>query len=597
MKAFNKSILALAAMVAAVITGCNSESDVENYYPGPQSPGAFFPATLPATVNVSEMDGVFVVDIMRTENTADKTYAVTATDASGLFTVPSSVTFSGNATTAALAITYDPASLTYNKQYPITLKVTDGSLYGASEYSFKAVMAEPWSDWKFVNSGLFIYNGFWTGADDEVECYNRVNLRNGSQQQFLFTNWGNGYDLMMNYDAQTGVLQIPVQKIYDHSSYGDTFVAGIATYIREVQGDATTGIDGRFNPETGLFQMQTVYYVSAGFFSRGQLETFQLNGYPDYSADIKFLGTFFDPDGYVSAVLGTTLGKDAKGKIAVGTEDVNTLLSGILDGSIEGVEVPAGYEETKVAIDEIGDYNAVVVTYSPDGEAQKYAATGFTIKIGAEDPFKGFEIIGEGEIHDNILAPMYGIDEEDAYLSANIWKSTETEGLYLVEKMFEGYGIPTAANIIIDATVPTFVMIEPQFIGFNDSSDGPTRIASRTYIATGGDKAYENAYINAGYAMIRMNDGVIYFDGNATLFNWPDADDKWYSSRNQWNGYIALPGAEPVEASAVAPVAPSSPNFALDGKNFSFKSAVSTSASRIERRPVNGPLNAPLRFL
>lgn len=597
MKALNKSILALAAMVAAVFTGCNSESDVENFYPGPQSPGAFFPASLPSTVNLSETDGVFTVDVMRTENTADKTYAVSATDASGLFTIPASVTFSGNATSAPLTITYDPAALTYNKQYPISVKVSDASLYGAAEYSFKAVMAEPWSDWAFVNGGTFVYNGFWSGYDDEVECSHRYSLKNAADQQFLLTHWGAGYDFLMNYNAETNVIEVPIQKVYDHSSYGDVFVAGLATYIREVQGSATTGIDGVYNPETGLFQMQTVYYCSAGRFSSGNLETFQLDGFPDCSADVDFVGTFFDPDGHVYATVQTVIGADATGKVAVGTQSVSDILNGILDGSIESVEVPSGTTETRIPVDEIGEYNAVVVSFNADGEAQKYAETSFTIKIGAEDPFAGFEQLGEGEIKDNILAPMYGISEDNAYLAANIWKSTETEGLYLVEKMFAGYGIPTAANIVIDATVPTFVMIEPQFIGFQDQSDGPTRIATATYIATGGDKSLESAYINAGYPMVTMNDGVIYFEGNATRFNWPDTDDKWYSSRNEWNGYIALPGAEPVESEGIAPVAPSSSNFSVDGKNFSYKSAVKSNVNRLERRPANSNLRASLRFL
>lgn len=560
MKLFKSTLLAFTALSAVAFASCDDAKEA-TYVPGEQSPGAYLPGNAPTSVNISEDDGTFAVTVYRTDKSGAQDVAISSTEESGLFTIPASVHFNDGEDAAALLISYDPTKLEYDVEYPITLSLAEASEYGKASYSFNAVMAAPWSEWEFVANGNYTYNGqLYSGVDPGLPCYHRTNLKDASQQQFRIDHLFTDVTCYLDYNANTGEIRMPITYIgEEHSSYGSMYAADYGTYARSQGADTGDNIYGLYEPETGLFKIDVIYFVSAGYFGNG-LETFQLDGFPDCSAAVEYVGMLTDPNNKVFAMLTTQVGADAKGKLAAQLDaDATALRDAIIAGTVEDlIEVEPGTQDVKIPVTKEGNYTVVLVTFDANGEAANAAATSFTIKLGGsiEDPLEGFELLGEAEFHDNIVAPMYGVPEDQAYLAVNVYENVETPGLFMVEKMYEAYGLPEATNIIINATVPTFVMIEPQYIGLDDQKDGPTFISSQTYVATGGDASLEDKYVAAGYPVITYRDGVIYFDPNATLFNWPDSDDKWYSSRNSWNGYLALPGAEvPEEAVKATPKA------------------------------------------
>ena len=102
-------------------------------------------------------------------------------------------------------------------------------------------------------------------------------------------------------------------QVATHSTYGAVYVSDIVYYIDNIEGK--TGSYEKypctFNPETGLFSLNLIYYVGAGYFGQG-VETFQLDGFKqyDYSITMTNKGNYIDLDKQDNAVIGFVAGTD-----------------------------------------------------------------------------------------------------------------------------------------------------------------------------------------------------------------------------------------------------------------------------------------------
>jgi hypothetical protein len=390
MKLKNIFSAVLAVSALAVFTACSSDAD---YVVGAQSPGAFFSSENPSTVSLSEDQTSFTVQVGRTSADALSAASITAVDENGLFTIPSSVSFSGDNLLTDLTITYNPADLEYDKQYPITLTVSDGSNYGDTTYDLIVVKPAPYIvDNSKSTTGDYTYTQFFSGVDSNLDVTYKSNKYDENQVVYTVSDWGYGVDLNITMDMSKrnadGLIPVTVAETYigyEHSSYGSVYVADGLTYVSAVAPEyADQYVDASgFDDQTGTFYLYMYYYVSAGTFGGGY-ETLQLAGFPDYDVNISYKGTYTDADEtQTQAIVSVSVGADATAKVALASgTDYTSLAKGIISGSVEATEIEAGDDQIlRFNVNGAGQYTVVAVSYA-DGEAMNYDYTTFTISSG-----------------------------------------------------------------------------------------------------------------------------------------------------------------------------------------------------------------------
>ena len=146
MKNIFKYSLALLTVVLG-FASCDSEKDA-NYEPAAASGSqVYFSNETPATVNITKDATSFSIPVLRVNTAGDLSVAITATDESGIFTIPSSVSFKDGESEAALTIGYDPTKLEYDDYKTIAISINDEqlkTLYGMSTITFNVGIKSPW---------------------------------------------------------------------------------------------------------------------------------------------------------------------------------------------------------------------------------------------------------------------------------------------------------------------------------------------------------------------------------------------------------------------------------------------------------------------
>lgn len=153
MKEIKKILIWSMALLSAATMGCTSD---ENYEPGPQGDGMqiYFPNTIPSEYSVPDTEASVTVPVRRVNTDEATQVAVLANEESGLFTIPSSVSFQAGSDKADLVITFDRSKLVDGVSYPISLLLTDQenmTPYGNYMVDFSIV---PWP-WEELGTGKF----------------------------------------------------------------------------------------------------------------------------------------------------------------------------------------------------------------------------------------------------------------------------------------------------------------------------------------------------------------------------------------------------------------------------------------------------------
>lgn len=117
-------------------------------------------------------------------------------------------------------------------------------------------------------TGTFTYAQFWEGDDPGLALLVNPNYAN----TYAINNWGGGIDMNFTWDKETNACHVNDQFTgYTHSTYGDVYVIELADYT----GSTDEGVS-YYDPETQTFHFFVVYYVSAGYFGKGE-EVFTLS--------------------------------------------------------------------------------------------------------------------------------------------------------------------------------------------------------------------------------------------------------------------------------------------------------------------------------
>lgn len=264
MKTINKLFGTLACL--SLILGLGACTEEYEYTPAevPGGTQVYFSTDAPAQVDLESFASAFTIDVYRAEEGPATTVNLNVTDESGLFNIPTSVSFGDCETKTQLTITYDASRMTFGTYYPITLAVgeADGTPYGPSTYAFNAGIPMTWTA---VATGDYAYYLFFSGVDAGLTLYQC----DQAPSLFRISNWGYGVDFTFTYDAAANTVVVDDFFCgYTHAEYGAVNVMDVDTYAGQ-----TVAGPGYFT--NGTFYFNVIYYVSAGYLAMGT-ETFTL---------------------------------------------------------------------------------------------------------------------------------------------------------------------------------------------------------------------------------------------------------------------------------------------------------------------------------
>lgn len=467
-------------MVIATAAGFASCSDDDDYVPA-QVPGnaqVYFSNAQESTVNIVEDQTEFDVLVLRQDTVGDLTVNILANDPSGIFTIPSSVTFVDGKATANLHVTFDFADIEGNVKYPISLKVDekDATLYGDASTSF-VVLYAPWK-----SIGMCLY------TDDYIaSIFNLPNVKYNVEVEESMTKaglyriinpYGEAYFKALGEeyvdDGNTYYITInatdPAKVYIERSSIGLDLGYGEMT-VWSVAGNAIAAgkpasAEGNYGslkdgvitfPKNALIIGDNDGWYNANV--HGKFKLVLPGGVDgDYSINASLAGIIDYVGGIKKAVVEVTTGKDVKTtKVAVITgADVESAVEAMEKGDLEGV-VTLNYSEQPQTADftlgEEGTYSIVAVTYNKDGEAQETVSSLFSHYDNAN-----WTSLGVGEYADGLLLPLLEGFEPMSW-EAEIQQHNEKTGLYRVLQPYWPLDDEANGALVIDATDPEHVYV------------------------------------------------------------------------------------------------------------------------------------------
>ena len=557
MKTFNKILISLFVLSLTGFTACKDEV---KYDPAemPANAQVYFPNTLASKVELSQDLTVksYDVELRRIDKSNALTVNLTVVNENtDIFTIPASVSFAANSDVTKITITYDPEELGFDDYKPIRIAVSDVSVttpYGSSAYAFTAGIPAPW-----VSLGIATYTDDFVSAlfgipkvPYEVEIQeNKVfpglyRLVNPYGEDYPFNDPGD-YDESQNYYLEINArdpeaVYIPHPQLTGTNwGYGNFIMSSVAGLNiangstlaeQKAAGNCGTLVDGVIT-----FPIESLLFGMAGY-KDGFLYTANENGwfqlaFPgvvlidyDYSAEIEYKGRLTDPSGDDYAVAKVTLGPDvAYAKVAIAPGSMsNATLGGILDGSIESVEIQTG-GTVKIPCTETGTYTYVVISFDAEDEPQEfdYETFDFFSSSGSgpepttiEDFCGDFDLVGK-----------WIYDGKEYEMPVTIEKGDEPNTLIIT-------GIDFAEEVVATFDPATGTMsIAPQEIeGFYDDYYDYT-FPSGLFLSLDEDLDESETLILTFYKRL---DGVIALTPSCEAIGYiifgVDEEDDWYDS-------------------------------------------------------------------
>lgn len=469
-----------ATMVVATVAGFASCSDDDDYVPAvmPGNAQVYFSNAQESTVNIVEDQTEFDVLVLRQDTEGELTVNIQANDPSGIFTIPSTVTFADTEATANLHITYDFADIEGNVRYPISLKIDekDATLYGDASTSF-VVLYAPWKsigECKYTD-GLIssLYNAdpltYLVEVEESMTQPGLYRVVNPYGADYPYNEPGdydpdNNYYLTINATDPTKVYleESPTGCNWGNGEFIFYSIAG----LRLAQGNpaAAEGYYGTVKDGVITFPKGSLLGAMGtdGWYTCNANGKFKLvlpggvDG--DYSVSAPLAGIIDYVGGVKKAVVEVTMGKDVKTvKVAVVPgADTDAVVEGIESESLEGV-VTLGYSETAQTADftlgEEGTYSIVAVAYDKEGGAQET----YTTLISYYDN-DNWTTLGDGEYADGLLLPRLEGFEPTSW-EATIQQHKDKSGLYRVLQPYWPFDDVADGALVIDATDPDHVYV------------------------------------------------------------------------------------------------------------------------------------------
>ena len=397
--------------LAVALTSCSDDK----YEPTNKMTGAYFAGSQAANLAFSNEETSYTLKVYRTEN-SPTTYAVNSTDPSGLFGIPTSVTFDANQYETDLVITYDPNETVDGKEYPVTIVLGDEVYVGRNAMNFIFVVDVPLVTETFLDgTGSYYYNIIWSGDDPDLPITITSTEKNPRSVVWTIGNYGDpeveeddqigpmyGINLNItseNYDPEGEkdcVIRVPLQyTLYDNATYGQVWVSDYASF-KESLGGVPTAAEANastYSPKSGVFSINAIYSIPTygegnSYLNSVSYEYFEMDGFPDNETTVEYQGLFTDRYGDMSAQATVYTGSDVTSAkaVMVAGNDADAGYQAIVNGEEGVIDVPVTGDATiSFPVTQGGTYTIVVVSYIGEDEARIVSDT-FDITIGSVQP-------------------------------------------------------------------------------------------------------------------------------------------------------------------------------------------------------------------
>lgn len=518
MKSINKFTALILAVTAMAFTACSEKgaeydpalvdaSSDQVYFSNKDNSKTFLLDNGQTSINI---------DVYRTSAEGNCTVSLTKTTNDNIFNIPASVTFADGQTQATFPVTFDFNYFLENADTNIPLSIALGNdltLYGDAVVNVFVKYA-PWSEWygslaewkaagydagdwplsSTEKKGTYIYNLFVVGEDKGMPVFFRTSLLDPNKVQFKLGSveddfgWLYGVDFIIDgvkaqkADGKTIYnLEVNSQLVgYTHPSYGDVYIIDHVKYWRDVR-DAAEEEDTYeyypcvYDPSTGDFILNVVYYVPAGYFGDGE-EKFEVDGFvrKDYTIAMAYAGGFIDGK-TAGAIVNMTKGADvAKFRYycapgALSEEEVAKFVDLIYNEEIDATE--SSESSAKIFyLAEDGDYTVVAVLYDDEGK-----------KVGSDYYTFTYKYVG-GEAKET-WTPMFkgtwtytlffGDEEEPEYDTDRVLSvCDQNENRYQISGIF--YGV----DFVFEMDDEGIITFEDQYIGYDHPDYGSVYVAN-----------------------------------------------------------------------------------------------------------------------
>lgn len=502
MKLFKSTILAALAVGVLSLGACSDDD-----YKAPAAPdGVFFPNDLPAQFEVLETATSFDIRVCRLGATPQQTYAITSVYDSDVLTIPTEVTFPEGASETVITVQYKPEYMSMGKEFAINIAFSqaDASPAGNRVLEADVILSAPWSDWEDYSIGerepygTYNYSVAWifSGTQPSILTKWRHNTEDPTEFELHLTDWGEGEianGLKFNVKGSTVTLP-PTNTGYDIEFTNGTFRLWVMDYnsyltLRNPNAQTDPASVGTFDAEKGLFRFRMVYAVDVNGEMYAQSEgweSYQMDGYPDYSFTCEYQGLTTNADATDSyATFMTTVASGiAEAHFAISTtQTVDELIAALKAGTAtESAMVNAGEEQTfTLPLSGSGDYVLAGVAFDEEGNAVNQLSSEFSIGTGISEWRK----VGTAEFLDGWITANFSFgngDTKRTYLDypweVDMLESIKEPGIYAMvapyyseswimnNQVNREHGIFTKVNIIIDCRDKNFVLVQPQYSGY-----------------------------------------------------------------------------------------------------------------------------------
>ena len=438
----NYCTMLLVSALAFSLGSCTDEYE----YNGGSADGeqVYFSNKIGSTVELTPNASSVQVPINRINRAGEKTVGIDVQKpANSKLTIGNEVTFADGDSVAYLTINYNPSQITYGDYETVTLTLIEEagltSPYGSSTITVAVGMSE-WKD--MAGQALYREGIFSSLYGTELMTYNvkiqenvvvsgkyRLVSPYGETSKFYTTYKGALFTLAdkPNTDIVIDASDPDFVYISENFSPGldDGFSSqgqGVFNIISMVADYLEAGnpldlikaqkpeLFGKLKDGVITFPAQVLggYFDSnpeAMYYANSDQLAVALPGYTisDFSSTYTYNGRFTDVAGNNYAEGTITLGEDvasAKYVVAADGDDINTIIDGIVSGSIEANEISAT-GNVSVKLEESGKYTMVIVTFDAEGKMRGSSATTFTFNIGGGEDDANWEALTTGSYDQN----------------------------------------------------------------------------------------------------------------------------------------------------------------------------------------------------
>lgn len=401
---FNKLFIGLLGMMAIMLSACSSDDDYQRAtVSGAQ---VYFPNTLGKTIETPNTASSFTVPVYRVNTAGQLTVPLNITMGEGSIYTPAAqqVTFADGSNTAELVFNYDPAKVVFGDYYDITVAIDgegNATDYGLSTYAFKAGKTA-WVDM----DGTAMYREdcittFFGVGNDIIELdiqknvvtegvYRLVNPYGEAYPYNEPGDWDDSKDYYLTVNASDpnyvyveksdtgmdwGYGMFSIQSLVSYYLSKGTDLATIKAEHPEYFGTLKGGV---ITMPAGSLLLSMADYKEGAWYPSNAGGKFAIalpgSRIADYSVEYTYLGRLTDASDNDFIRGKFKLGKDiysVKYAMASADDDIDAVVAGIIDGSIEAPEMKRSEAEPfEVAMDgPSGKYYLVVVVFDESGEA------------------------------------------------------------------------------------------------------------------------------------------------------------------------------------------------------------------------------------